>query len=230
MIPHNPFIAILHTEHMVLLAGIDDAGRGPIIGPLVMAGVMIKGEDEQQLKQIRVKDSKMLTPAQREKMFDQIIQSVAAYSIKIMQPHEVDEAVKDHGLNLLEARATIEIINELKPDIAIIDCPDTNIQKFKEFIENLKSVPCKIQPEHKADVNHAVVSAASILAKVTRDREIEKIQKMIPYPIGSGYPADPVTKAFMEKYHEVYPDIFRKSWQTFKKLKGGKSQKKIGEW
>lgn len=215
---------------MVKIAGIDDAGRGPVIGPLVMAGVLIKAENEAQLKAIGVKDSKMLTAAQRERMYDQIISTVEGYSIKIASPYEVDEAVKDHNLNILEAQKTIEIINELKPDIAIIDCPDNNIQKFKEFIENLKSVPCKIQPEHKADVNHAVVSAASILAKVTRDREVEKIQKMIPYPIGSGYPADPVTKAFLEKYHDVYPDIFRKSWEPFKKVKGAKQQKNLGSW
>ena len=152
------------------------------------------------------------------------------YAIVIVPVSEIDDAVKDHGLNLLEARKMIEIINELKPDTAIIDCPDNNIQKFKEFVENLISVKCKIQPEHKADVNHPVVSAASILAKVTRDREIKKIQRMIPYPIGSGYPADPVTKAFMEKYHDVYPDIFRKSWMPFKKIKDSKGQKKIGEW
>ena len=120
----------------MLLCGIDDAGRGPVIGPLVMAGIVIGQEDEDKLVKIKVKDSKLLTPKQRSFLYGKIIKIVKAYKIVIIPPEEVDKAVqKDDGLNLnwLEANKSIDIIHELKPDIAILDSPSNNLKSYSCF-------------------------------------------------------------------------------------------------
>ncbi len=207
--------------------------RGPVIGPLVMCGVLIKEEDEAKLKSIGAKDSKLLTPRTREILFDQIKGMVKDYKIIIIPPADIDKVLlsKDSNLNWLEADISAKIINALKPDKAVLDCPSPNIKAYKAYvkkkIDNKKVV---IVAEHKADVNFPVVSAASILAKVTRDREIEKLKKKIGIDFGSGYPSDERTKEFLKKYYKDFPDIFRKTWSSYKRVAGVKNQKKLGEF
>jgi ribonuclease HII len=217
---------------MAILCGIDEAGRGPVIGPLVSAGVIIEEKDEPKLKAIGVKDSKLLTPAQREVLFKKIIAVVKDYSIKILEPHQIDAALNDPDLNLnwLEANTMAAIINELKPDKVIVDCPSNNIKAFTDYLKNKLKVKADIKAEHKADLNHPVVSAASILAKVTRDKEIEKIKQKIKQNIGSGYPADPITQEFLKKNYKKYPKIFRKTWASYRNVAGPEKQKNLGEF
>ena len=88
----------------------------------------------------------------------------------------------------------------------------------------------KLVLEHKADLNYPVVSAASILAKVTRDAEIEKIKKEIGVDFGSGYMSDPRTSEFLKKNYKKYPEIFRKSWAPYQKIIGAKSQKNLSDF
>ena len=186
----------------MLVVGIDEAGRGPCIGPLVTCGAMMKEKDIPKLIALDVKDSKLLTIKQRDFLFDEL-KKLVKYKILIVKPAEIDDAVNGKGglnLNWLEARKSAEIINFLKPNKAILDCPSPNIQKYTEYVENLLTVKVKVICEHKADLNYPIVSAASIIAKVTRDREIEKIKKEIGIDFGSGYPADPRTKEFLKKY------------------------------
>jgi ribonuclease HII len=214
---------------MVTLVGIDEAGRGPVIGPLVLAGVKIKEKDEKNLKELGAKDSKLLSPNQRENLFEKILKAVGSYKIIILSPQEIDKAVssKKTNLNWLEADNSAKIINHLKPDKAILDCPSNNIKKYTAYIKFKLKVNAKIIAEHKADFKYPVVSAASIIAKVTRDGEIEKIKKKIGIDFGSGYPADPLTVSFMEKYYNVYPEIFRKSWESYKKIINKSNQKNL---
>jgi len=215
----------------MLLCGIDEAGRGPVIGPMVMCGVLINEEDEPKLKKMGVKDSKLLTPKQRDQLFDKIIKHILKYKIIIIQPNEIDDALNSDELNLnwLEAQKSAEIIDYLKPDNAIIDCPSTNRKAYKEHLMNIITAKTKLIVEHKADVNHPVVSAASILAKVTRDREVEKIKGKYG-DCGPGYMSNPITQKFLEENWEKHPEIFRKSWISYKKLANGKDQKKLGEF
>ena len=117
----------------------------------------------------------------------------------------------------------------MKPDKAILDCPSTNVKAYKQYVEKLLKGKVELVAEHKADVNYPVVAAASILAKVTRDREIEKIKKKVGN-VGSGYPADPVTKAFLEKNWDKHPKIFRKTWAAYKNVAKKKGQKGLGEF
>ena len=216
---------------MTLICGIDEAGRGPVIGPLVMCGILIKEEDEEKLVKLKVKDSKLLTKKKREYLFDKIKYISDKYEIISIFPEEIDSAVNNHdGLNLnkLEARKTADIINLLKPDKAIVDAPSNNIKSYKQYLfELIKNKNIELVLEHKADLNYPVVSAASILAKVTRDNEIEKIKKEIKIDFGSGYMTDPKTVDFLEKNYEKYPDLFRKSWAPYQRKLNGKFQKSL---
>ncbi len=212
---------------MATICGIDEAGRGPVIGPLVIAGVKIKSSDEKKLRSLGVKDSKILSPKQRDALFVQVTEHALSYKIIIIPPEEIDKAVSKNALNWLEADKSIEIITELKPDKVIVDCPSTNIPQYQGYIQ--KKVKAKVIAEHKADANYPCVSAASILAKVTRDREIEKIKEEIGIDFGSGYPSDPKTQEFMKAYHDKYPFI-RKSWSSYKDIEEEKQQKNLNDF
>ena len=218
----------------MLLCGIDEAGRGPVIGPLVMCGLVIKEEDEKELVRLKVKDSKLLTKNKREFLFDKIKDVSYKYKIIVVEPQEIDKAVHNHdGLNLnrLEARKSADILNELNPDKSIIDAPSNNIKSYKRYLMRfIKNKDIEIILEHKADFNYPVVSAASILAKVTRDKEIENLKKHIGIDFGSGYMTDPKTVEFLKNNFENYPKLFRKSWFPYKDLLNQKFQKSLADF
>lgn len=214
---------------METVCGIDEAGRGPVIGPMVMCGVLVQKSDEQKLRDIGCKDSKALTPSKREELFDEIKKIVKDFRIIIISPEEIDDALnsKESNLNLLEASKTAHIISMLQPGTAQIDCPSTNIEAYINYIiEQTKSTKTKIVAEHKAEDKFIAVAAASILAKVTRDREIQKLKRKFGIDFGSGYPSDPFTKQFTEKYYNKYP-FFRKTWASWKNAANRNGQKTL---
>ncbi len=223
----------------MLIIGIDDAGRGPAIGPMVLAGVLVDSEIEKQFIKLGIKDSKTLMPRKREILSQEIKKiSLLTYEV-LIQPAEIDGKHGDNlNLNQREAVAAATIINKLnqskksKQQIkVIIDCPSTNINSWKEYLEKflMAKSSLNIICEHKADVNHVVVSAASILAKVRRDAEVKKIKEKFGIDFGSGYSADPITKKFIQENYEKYKDkgIFRESWSTIKNIKSFKIQRKL---
>jgi ribonuclease HII len=218
----------------MLVCGIDEAGKGPLIGDLVMAGAMFDEEGTEKLEKLGVTDSKLILPKKREELFKKIIKIAKDYKILVVGPKEVDEAVlSKEGMNLnwLEAHKAADIINALKPDKAIIDCPSTNISAYKEYFMNLiKNKEMEAVVEHKADLNYVECAAASILAKVTRDEEIEKLKKKVGIDFGSGYMADPKTKAFFDENFTKHHNIFRKSWAPYKKKIKGMNQKGLNEF
>ncbi|MHA1132529.1 MAG: ribonuclease HII [Candidatus Helarchaeota archaeon] len=213
---------------MPLIAGIEEAGRGPVIGPMVMAIAVIDSDQESRLREMGVKDSKQLSKKQRERLYNKLIGDLLAYEITVIQPNEIDAALmaKNTNLNWLEADISIKLFQtiEKKRKIAhlFVDCPSTNTQAFHSYIHShLKIDPQCITVEHKADINYPIVSAASILAKVTRDREIENIKKQYNIDFGSGYPSDRKTIEFLKRWvkeHKGFPDFVRKTWATSKKL------------
>lgn len=218
---------------MELILGLDEAGRGPLIGPLVMAGVLIEKNDESKLKSLGVKDSKLLTKEKREELFDSIIKISKKHKIIITDVEEIDKAVngeKNLNLNKLEGNKIIKIINELKPDTAIIDCPSNNKEAFKKYLKAKIKPKTKLILEHKADYKYPIVAAASILAKVTRDNEIEKLKNKINLDFGSGYPSDPKTIEFLNNHYKTHKDIFRKSWTTYKNKIYSKNQTSLGDF
>lgn len=218
----------------MLVAGIDEAGRGPVVGPLVIAGILINEEDSSRLKTIGAKDSKLLTHKKRIKLNKEIKKITKNSKILIIQPAEIDRAVHGHnGLNLnwLEARKTAEIINFLKPDKAIIDCPSPNLKAYTNYLKKFLNNPeIELIIEHKADSRFYEVSAASILAKVTREEEVEKIEKKTGKKIGTGYMSNPICQKFLKENFDKYPNYFRKSWIPYKNHIKEKEQKKLGEY
>jgi len=198
----------------MLILGIDEAGRGPVIGPMVIAGICINEEKEKELMKIGVKDSKELTKEERERLFNEILKIVDKYKIEIIPPSKIDEYVYKRKLNLLEIKTMIKIIEDLKADKIIIDSPMRNAEKVSTHIKSKISHPSEIIVEIKADKKYPIVSAASILAKVIRDREIDKIKEITGIDFGSGYPSDPKTiKAIRENY-DILAEFIRKSWKT----------------
>jgi ribonuclease HII len=224
---------------MIYIAGSEEAGRGPIIGPMVMVVGAIEKSKEHELKEIGVKDSKLLTPAEREKLFPQL-KKLMTYELRILLPSEIDEAVlSEDGMNLnwLEAKVTTELLNTLAKKIkiekVIVDCPSNNIKAYSDRLKaGTDNKEILIQCEHKADLHHLIVGACSIIAKVTRDHEIEKLKQKHHIEFGSGYPSDPRTIEFLQKNYDKYDkhEFFRKSWETYRKIIRDKAQKNLGEY
>ncbi|MBN2459867.1 ribonuclease HII [Candidatus Woesearchaeota archaeon] len=214
----------------MIIAGVEEAGRGPVIGPMVMAIACIDSEDEFKLKTLGVKDSKLLTPEQRERLYD-AIKDLCKFELIKISPEEIDAAVnsEETNLNWLEADNAAIMINKLRPEKVILDCPSTNLKAYEDYIKKKLDYKPKLVVEHKADVNHTIVGAASILAKVSRDNEIKKLKAKYGVDFGSGYPSDPITLDFTLKNFDRYP-FFRKSWDTWQKAKRHGPQKKLGEF
>jgi ribonuclease HII len=215
----------------MLVCGVDEAGRGPVIGPLVIAGILIDEDDEYKLKNIGVKDSKLLDRKQRDDLFKKILTIVKDYKIISLTPDIIDEHLKSDksNLNMLEAKATSEILNYLKPEKAIIDLPDRNQERYQDFIKrDLHNKEVKLVTEHKADFNYPSVGAASILAKVTRDNYIDFLKDKFGEDFGSGYTSDEKTIKFLEKHwNNTKIHFIRKEWATWKDMKKEKQQKKL---
>ena len=245
----------------MLVLGIDDSGRGPMIGPMILAGCLLDENLEKQFKKLGVKDSKQVTPKKREVLAREIKNKAITFEITITHPDEITARNKVKvNLNDIEAIKAAEIINKISKFIinkinfddyqksgkisevnkgigkvkVILDCPSPNIKAWQayleEYIDNRENLD--IICEHKADVNHISVSAASILAKSTREFEIGKIKNKIGKDFGSGYSSDPVTCEFLEKNFEQHKNdgIFRETWSTWKNLCNRKTQKKLGEF
>lgn len=220
----------------MLILGIDDAGRGPVIGPMALAGVLIEKETEKEFSKLEIRDSKTILPKKREILAEQIKKLSISTHVVLISVDEIDGKNND-GLNLnqREAVGMAQIVNKLnktKDQIkVVIDCPSTNIEAWKEYLEQslIGKSNLNIVCEHKADENHIAVSAASILAKVTRDNEVKKLKKKFNINFGSGYPADPNTRKFIYEHYEEYTGkgLFRESWGTIKKHKSHKIQKKL---
>jgi ribonuclease HII len=219
----------------MLIAGIDEAGRGCVIGPLVVAGIAVKEENLQALASLGVKDSKLLTANKREELYPEIINLAEKHAIVKVPPHEIDRYVESqrklHKLNRLEAQTMAQIVMSLKPDIAYVDAADVFEKRFGQHILEASSFKTRIISEHKADRNYPIVSAASIIAKVERDKEVAALRTQFG-DFGTGYLTDPKTNLFLKnwlKTRSEYPDCIRKSWKPVKKARSeqGSTQQKL---
>jgi ribonuclease HII len=213
----------------MLICGIDEAGRGPVIGPMVFGAVVIDDKDEGKLKDLGVTDSKLLDAATRGTLFHEVKKLAVDYRILSLSPVEITDWMKSASLNDVEAIKTAELLDSLNviPDVVYVDCPDTIPARYRQNILNLCKKKCKIIAEHKADLNYRVVGAASILAKVTRDLEIAELARLHG-DIGSGYPSDKVTQKWLDEHwkrNKSFPDFVRKRWATVER----KAQLKLTE-
>jgi ribonuclease HII len=201
--------------------GVDESGRGCLIGPLVIAGVAVEGRNLRALKALGVRDSKTLSPSRRETLHDQIVGLCnRVYSVGI-PPSEIDQVVhsatKYRRLNYLEALYFAKVIDHLGAPSVIVDASDTSPERFRKAITEHLRRRCRVFAAHKADRDYVVVSAASIVAKVERDMAVEKLRRKLG-DFGSGYPSDPVTKSFFIaklRNGEPLPEQVRKSWKSW---------------
>ena len=202
------------------ICGIDDAGRGSMLGPLVIAGISLEKKNLRKLTLLGVKDSKKLSSKSRGILYKKIIEIVDDYYVVKIPPRSIDASVKKHLLNNLEAKYMAKVVSKLDADTSYVDSCDVNPLRFGKKISQLSNGH-KIKSYHHADSRFVVVSAASILAKVSRDKSIERLRKI--HNLGSGYPSDTITVKFVTKFYKknhVMPVFVRKSWKPVQKIMG----------
>lgn len=217
----------------MIVAGIDEAGRGAVIGPLVVCGVSLEESKVQMLRKIRVRDSKELSPKRREHLAKAIEKIAKDIMILKVSPCVIDNR-KAEGLNLnqLEAIKFADIINYLKPDKVFIDSPDVNTMKLRAFVKKMLKEEAELVVEHHADKNHPEVSAASIIAKVERDNEMKLLSRKYGQ-MGSGYPSDERATNWLKSWianNKTFPEFVRRSWVTIELLEREKQQSKLSSW
>ena len=202
------------------ICGVDDAGRGSMIGPMVIAGISIEKKNIPKLRKLGVRDSKKLSPKKRELLYKQIVKLVDDYHVIRIPPRTIDKYVFEHNLNHLEAKKMAEVISNLNPDLSYVDSCDVNAARFGREISDL-SKKSKVKSYHYADSRFVVVSAASIIAKVSRDRSIMRLNKTIN--LVSGYPSDKKSVNYVKKVvssKKSLPTSIRKSWKPVQKILG----------
>ncbi|MHA1340118.1 MAG: ribonuclease HII [Promethearchaeota archaeon] len=217
---------------MKKILGIDEAGRGPVLGDLFVGAVLCNLAQIQILRQNNVNDSKKLSKTKRELLYNLISQNCIKYIVKRIPVKVIDENIKSNNgknLNMLEKEIMCELIEELQADEVYIDAIGNNPKKFTremyimlEQRGKISQIP-KIIARNKGDSLFTIVGAASIMAKVQRDKAIESYRKEyeIYGSIGSGYPSDKYTIQFLRRYiskNHKPPEIARKSWETVNNL------------
>jgi ribonuclease HII len=214
----------------LLLGGIDEAGRGSIFGPLVIAGVSFDLKKINKLENMKIKDSKKISPKKRESLFIEICNLCESIFICKINCITIDKFVKLNKLNSLESKFMTIIADNLNAKKIIVDCCDVDPFRFQnEIKKNLCNKEITVYSFHKADSDNIIVSCASIIAKVTRDKEITKIKKAIGKDIGSGYPSDPKTKLFLNQKDNIkyYQNHIRLSWKPVKEIISKNIQAKL---
>lgn len=209
-----------------MICGVDEAGKGSVLGPMVVAAVAVSSEDA--LDDLGVKDSKLLSAKERERLYA-LIKKRCKVAIVRLDANEIDAIRTEMTMNAAVARAHAQVIRKLSPHCAYVDACDVNIFRYAEMVKSHLDNHCEIVSEHHADEKFPVVSAASIIAKVTRDRAIATLSKKFG-ELGSGYPSDPVTIRFLNDWideHKEAPPIARKSWKTVSAILARRSQKSL---
>jgi len=213
-----------------MICGIDEVGRGPVLGPLVVCGVGVKSDA--RLRRLGVRDSKKLSPARREEL-EPRIRKLAKVELIELSASQIDAMREVMSLNEIEAHAFSAIIERLEPEIAYVDAADTDEEKFARMLRADLNTEIHIMSRHKADDTYPVVSAASIVAKVHRDGRIRQIEEEIGEPIGSGYASDPNTISFLRRWvgtHDTFPPHTRRSWGTAQNIMTMKAVRKLDEF
>jgi ribonuclease HII len=213
-----------------MICGVDEAGKGPVLGPMVVAAVAV--ENAKDIQGLGVKDSKQLTPSKRKELAN-IIKEKFTFAVEIIEAEKVDEYRRQNKLNDLNREAFEKLISKLDPNVAYVDAADVNEHRFgkriKEKLTNQKDTD--VISMHKADSKIDVVAAASIIAKETREDEIRKLKEEIG-DFGSGYPSDERTIKFLKSFYAdngKWPTGTRKSWKTLERIRPVKTLDDFGE-
>lgn len=222
------------------MCGGDEAGRGAILGPLVIGMVAVKGSSIHRLSEIGVRDSKMLSEKRRRQLYDEILGIASDVKVERIFPNEINEAMRSHiSLNELEAVHFASLFDQMAHDVGAVylDSPDVIAERFGTRFKMSSSRPVRVVgikspkesgvkytriiSEHKADVRYPIVSAASIIAKVARDAEIKKLERQLNVRIGSGYPSDYRTIEIIRKNLRtgLLDNHTRQRWSTMERVR-----------
>ena len=208
---------------MYVICGIDEAGKGSVLGPMVVAGVSAPDMDDVALT--GVADSKTLSRKRRESLYAEITGKFVT-ACRIISAEEIDRLRAEISMNDIVARAHAEVIQKLPCGTVYVDACDVNAERYGRAVSGYAGEGYSIVSEHKADERFPVVSAASVVAKVTRDRCIEGLHEEFGN-FGSGYPSDPLTIQFLEAYMAEFglpPTCARSSWETTRRIRDRLSQ------
>jgi len=206
----------------MLLLGADEAGKGPVIGSMFVAGLVIEEDKLFDLAGFGVKDSKLLAPAKREILAKKISGIATDQYILEVKPQVIDELRLVMTMNDIMVRSFSSVVAKLHADKAILDAADVDAQRFARRVKDASKTAMLIVAEHKADQRHQVVSAASILAKVRRDASMRELEDALHCKIGSGYPHDRDTINFLNRWvkeNRDLPTCARHSWATARRIK-----------
>jgi ribonuclease HII len=205
---------------MVRILGLDEAGRGSVLGPLVVGGFLVDSSDLERVVGCGACDSKLLDPEERERIALEL-PSIGECDSMVLPPREIDQYVHRGRLNELEANAFGALVARLRPDEVHADACDTDARRFARMIARRSRGTARILAQHHADRDDPVVGAASIVAKVRRDRAIWRLSRQLGVDVGSGYPSDPRTIEFLRARlpsEPVLPGWVRSSWYTLQRV------------
>lgn len=204
----------------MLVLGVDEAGRGPLIGDMFVAAVAIPNDQLDVLADIGVRDSKKLSPTARKKLFNAVISYSKYVFVRRFPPDVIDVSnISSLFIDAIKSSIRTAYTLGLNPSEIYVDST-SNTQKIINSISELLHDDVKLVVEYKADEKYVVVAAASIVAKVLRDAYIEYL-KATYGDFGSGYPSDPRTIRWVEEVltsGSSLPPIVRRSWKTIKRL------------
>ena len=206
----------------MLLLGADEAGKGPVVGSMFVAGLVIEEEKLFDLAGFGVKDSKLLAPARRETLARKILGIAADHYILEVKPNVIDELRTVMTMNDIMVKSFSQVLARLHADRAILDAADVDAARFARRVKAASQTTMELIAEHRADQRHSVVSAASILAKVQRDASMRELEEAMHCKIGSGYPHDQDTLDFLQKWvreNSDLPACARHSWATAERIK-----------
>ncbi len=191
------------------IAGVDEAGRGPVIGPLVICCAVCDRQYEKKLRELCKKDSKKLSAPQREAILKEL-KKFCDFKWMEISAEDLNELMKKMSLNDIEAMFMAALAKQLKNADIFIDMPDRYGRTFRKRMKKFNFE--RFEAEHKADEKYPIVAAASIFAKVMRDGKIAKIKEQLGYDFGSGYPGDEKTRNALRD-----ADFVKKAWRFIRK-------------
>ncbi len=200
-----------------MICGVDEAGKGSVLGPMVVAAVGCRAIED--LAALPIRDSKVLRPKQREALYEVLFRDFSIAVVTI-DAAEIDDCRTRMSMNECVAELHAEALTGLRPESAYLDACDVNAERYGRTVAGYLDFPCEIVAEHRADARYKIVGAASVVAKVTRDRAIQELAEQYG-KVGSGYPSDAVTIGFLRDYireHGSPPPCARRSWKTVTNL------------
>jgi ribonuclease HII len=209
-------------------AGVDEAGRGCVIGPLVVAIVVATETDKRAFRRWNVRDSKIVPAAERTLLATRIAER-CWHATRIATPAEIDTAVTDRSrtLNGLEREQMAALLHDARrahpsvPLHATVDAPSANAARFQaDLCADCGWTPTELVARHHADATDITVAAASIVAKHHREQLLASLKQTLGTNCGSGYPSDPTTIAYMKNAPQNAAHI-RWSWATAQRVRRG---------